>query len=78
MALLTLPGNQDAVEVIPAAGKGVVHCVSGTAVLENAVDPINGIPLKQGEALALDGWTAAWNGKSAIPGRAVTLRVAVE
>ena len=78
MALITLPGNQDAVEVIPAAGKGVVQCQSGTAVIENAVDPINGIIIKQGEALALDGWTAAWNAKSAIPGRAVVLRVAVE
>lgn len=78
MALVTLPSNNNPVEIIAAGGKGIVQNLSGPAVIENAADPTNGIALRQGETIALDGWAAAWNGQSVTTGKAVVLRVATE
>jgi len=78
MALVTLPSNNNAVEVIAAAGKGVIQVQSGTALLENAADPSAGIVLTQGEAITVDGWTTAWFGESGVVGKACVLKVATE
>lgn len=78
MAEVTLPDTNAPISIVAAAGHGHIYCINGTAVLENAADPTLGIPLKQGESIEVDGWTAAWTAQSAIPGVEVLLRVAVE
>lgn len=78
MALVTLPSNNSAVQVVAAAGKAVIQCVRGAAIMENAADPSDGISITQGEIIAIDGWTAAWNAQSGITGTASIIRVASE
>ena len=78
MAEVTLPSNNTPVQVVGAAGKAVIQCVSGAVRLENAADPSDGISITQGEVIAIDGWTAAWNAQSGITGVATVIRVASE
>ena len=78
MALVTIAANGSVTEVVAAAGKGVVQVISGAIRIENAADPSAGLKLTQGQSLAVDGWTAAWNAETGITGRAATLYVASE
>lgn len=78
MAQVTLPASNAPIEVVAAGGKGVVQCLAGAVLIENAADPSQGLALTQGEALAVDGWTSAWFAQSGIPGVESVLKIATE
>ena len=80
MAIVTLLKDGVAVELVAAAStKSVIHNTGpGSIVVENAADPVDGIPIKPGETLVLDAWTAAWTGKTLGGVNDVVVRVAQE
>ena len=80
MAKVVVPATGLAVEVVAALSTQFVIQNTGAVsiVMENAVDPVDGIILKPGETFASDlAWTAAWTAKS-LELKAVTVRVAQE
>ena len=80
MAIVTLPANGAVGELVAAAStRSVINNTGpGSIVVENAVDPVDGVIIKPGGTLVLDSaWTAAWTGKS-LNGKIATVRVAQE
>ena len=82
MAVIVLPANGDALELIPAASvRGFIQNTSASSIeVANAADPTNGLLVSANEMIDIGkptAWTAAWTGRSP-NGIVATVRVVFE
>lgn len=78
MAVIQVPANGTAVEVIATTAKGIIQVNQGNVRAGIAATPSDGLRLSAGQVISVDGWTGAWSVVTAVPGVAASVIVETE